>query len=157
MLEISIRIQADVAEAIRQVVQEVIRTLNTPPQARFADEDKEMQEWWMSSLSESMREDGKALLRFVEDKRFGRAKIQIAHREVELLLRACSLVRLHIWKTVFGEASEEKLEEMIRSPETIEREQRPACFTYMMLAHLQEKVVDWMEGHSSEDHTTESI
>ncbi len=145
----------EVAEEVSRIVQSTVQDIHTPPQARCVEDDEEMQRWWIDSLKESMHEDGKALLQIVENPQFGKGKILIPQDHVDCVMRACSLVRLHIWRVKLGSVSEQALEDMIYSPGKIDMEQRASYVAYMVLAHLQEKIVQWIDGEQDQGDNEE--
>jgi hypothetical protein len=156
MLEIWIRMQGEVAEEVSRIVRDTVHDIHTPPQARCVEDDEYMQSWWIDSLRESMQEDCAALLRIVDDPEFGTGKILIPLEHADLVMRACSLIRLHIWRVKLGGVSEEILEDMIYSPGKIDLEQRASYVAYMVLAHLQEKIVQWMDGEQNLEENEET-
>lgn len=140
-----IQLHPEARQEVARVVADVVEGMNTPPAVVLPDEDEDLAFWWLSSLQEVMGKDCSTLQRVLESKAFGRGNVNIPDEGAERLLRACSAVRLRLQQQHLKMISSEALEGGTLQIHDLASEHRPAFLTYLVLAHLQEKIVEAMD------------
>lgn len=140
-----IQLYPEVRQEVARVVADVVEGMGTPPAAVLPDEDEDLAFWWLSSLKEVMGKDCSTLQRVLESHGFGKGHLNIPDEGAERLLRACSAVRLRLQQQHLKTIPSEALEGGKLQIHDLAMEQRPAFLTYLVLAHLQEKIVEAMD------------
>lgn len=145
MPKLFIQLYPEVRRQVARVVSDIVEGTSTPPAVRLPDEDEDLAFWWLSSLKEVMEKDCATLQRVLESSAFGKGHLQIPDEGAERILRACSAVRLRIQQLYLKNISPEALEQGKMELNDLTDEQRPAFLSYLVLAHLQEKIVEAMD------------
>lgn len=111
-------------------------------------DDPELAEAWQDGLVETLHQDMRCLVNFIEDERFGFDSIWLEDSVAEGVLRACSAIRVKIRELYLGGLSDAQLEEGDFDGSLLDQEGKGAYLTYTSLALLQEAIIGAMSGTS---------
>lgn len=105
----------------------------------------DLAEGWRESLSEALGHDVASLLSFLQNPALAEGAITLDEGPAEGVMRACSAVRLRIRETLLGGIADRHLETGRVNVGRLALDQRRAYFCYILLAGLQESIIESLD------------
>lgn len=119
--------------------------------ADLPKDDPELAEAWHDSLIETLHQDIRCLVHFIEDERFGQEPIWLEDSVAEGVLKACSAIRIKIRELYLQKLTDSEIEEGEFSEKRLDAQGKRAYLTYTSLAMLQGIVINCIEGVTSSE------
>lgn len=154
----SFSFKVEVARDIVDIILKIIEPIGESLRGKLAysvqapeEEDEMMQDIWLQELQEILQDDCDALIKLLNNKKFGKEKITLEDMEMEPIIRACSAIRLKLHTRYLGSLKDAELESGEIDFMTLTPEERIHYSCYMFLAGLQNILIDHIDPESSEE------
>tara|TARA_B110000037_G_C16761739_1_gene359539 strand:- start:31 stop:537 length:507 start_codon:yes stop_codon:yes gene_type:complete len=135
-------------EHIRPLLEQLNDTLASPGQA--PEDDEMMAEFWHTDLINSQRADVAALVALFDGTFLETGRTVIFMDKADLLVRACTVIRLKLRETSLGEIGDEALESGEFEFEDLGFDARMGYGAYMLFASLQEMIIAQIDKEAGE-------
>jgi len=108
---------------------------------QLSDMDPDLQEIWVASLKNSLREDCEFLENCFRTAQRKEGIIHLDEETADAIIRACSAVRLKMREVFLDGVNDHDLEEGMLEGDVLSPEQQRFYYCYVFLAHLQSLII----------------
>lgn len=147
MIEVRFPVPPPFWESLRSSLKHTLRRLRTEAVIRpvFPDHDPDLIAAWRSSLLDGQAEDLEVLLRILQADCPPDGVWRVTEEQADALLRACTVVRLHLRTGYLSEFTDSVMESGEIDPSLLTNRKRQVWFIFVFFASLQEAVIQAMD------------
>lgn len=147
MKRVEVRLAMTMVAPLLDIIKELAEGLRQHLAAPLAinDLDPEFREFWVGDLLESQTAEVNALLALFNEDFFRDGVVAFDGENAEVIVRACTAVRLRLRECYLKTLSDESLETGEVDPRTLTGSLRKAFMCYLFLATLQELIIKHLD------------
>ena len=143
-VKLSLPVVAPLLDVIRQLADGLGQKLAAPQD--LGDIDQEFRDAWVGDLLEGQNKDVKALLALFDDEFFAEGIVAFDEENAEPIVRACAAVRLRLREVYLKGLDDDALEGGEVELEQMSEAVRKAFMCYLILATVQELIIQHLDS-----------